>query len=135
MSSGRRKKPKYRDYNASVGENDFFGTVYVGMIRSAAFQKMSLGARYFYILCRVQAKSTDGRACLHNHGKEFGLIYTENDFVFPASHLKKSGIDRSNASRYFKELEAAGFIEKKEKNKSLKKVNVYSFSSRWKNSS
>ena len=37
--------------------------------------------------------------------------------------------------KYFKELENAGFLTKKEKNKHMKKVNVYSFSDRWKNSS
>ena len=37
---------------------------------------------------------------------------------------------------FFKEeLENAGFLTKKEKNKHMKKVNVYSFSDRWKNSS
>lgn len=129
---GRNKKPKYRDIFASIGEKDYFGTLYDGMCKSNAYKSLSIGTKHFYTLCRVQAQSTHGKSCLYKHGKEFGIKYSENDFVFPASHLNMYGIDRSNASRYFKELEAAGFIDKKEKNKHMKKVNVYSFSSRWK---
>lgn len=131
----RSKKPKYKDLYASIGDKDFFGTIYDGMCRSKAYQSLSIGAKHFYTLCRVQAKSTHGKSCLYKHSEEYGITYTEHDFVFPASHLTMYGVDRSNASRYFKELEAAGFIDKKEKNKHMKKVNVYSFSNRWKNTS
>jgi hypothetical protein len=129
----RSKKPKYKDPYASIGDRDYFGTLYDGMCRSKAYQSLSIGAKQFYTLCRVQAKSTHGKSCLYKHSEEYGITYTEHDFVFPASHLNMYGVDRSNASRYFKELEAAGFIDKKEKNKHIKKVNVYSFSNRWKN--
>jgi len=131
----RAKKPKYRDVYASIGSKDYFGTIYDGMCRSEVYQSLSIGARHFYTLCRVQAKSSHGKSCLYKHGEEYGITYTEADFVFPASHLNMYGIDRSNACRYFKELEAAGFIEKKEKNKHMKRVNVYSFSNRWKDTS
>lgn len=131
----RSKKPKYKDLYASVGDKDFFGTIYDGMCKSKKYQALSIGAKQFYTLCRVQAKSSHGTSCLYKHGAELGITYTEHDFVFPASHLKMYGFDRSNASRYFKELIAAGFINIKESNKHMKKVNVYSFSNRWKNSS
>lgn len=133
--SRRRKKPRYTDINASIGSNDYFGTVFDGMFQHPQFQKLTCGARLFYCYCRVQAKSEHGRSCLYQHGKEFGITYTDADFVFPAKHLEMYGYDRSNATRYFKELENAGFLTKKEKNKHMKKVNVYSFSDRWKNSS
>ncbi len=131
----RSKKPKYKDLYASIGDKDFFGTIYDGMCRSKAYQSLSIGAKQLYTLCRVQSKSTHGKSCLYKHSEEYGITYTEHDFVFPASHLKMYGVDRSNANRYFNELEAAGFIDKKEKNKHMKKVNVYSFSNRWKNTS
>lgn len=130
MSRGKNKK--YKDTYASISGNDYFGTIYDGMCKSEKYQRLSLAARQLYTICRVQARSSIGRACLYKHSKEFGITYNENDFVFPASHLKMYGYDRSNAGKYIKELEAAGFIEKKEKNKHMKKVNVYSFSDGWK---
>lgn len=129
------KKTKFRDSYASVGNNDYFGTIFDGMCRSKAYQSLSIGAKQFYTLCRVQAKSTHGRRCLYNHGEEFNDTYSENDFVFPAKHLELYGVHRANAFKYFRELEKAGFIDKKEKNKHMWKVNVYSFSKRWKQSS
>lgn len=131
----RSKKSKYKDLYASTDDKDFFGTIYDGMCRSKAYQALNIGARQFYTLCRVQAKSTHGKSCLYQHGNEFGVEYTENDFVFPAKHLAMYGIDRSNANHLFEELEAAGFIDVKEKNSHRKRVNVYSFSKRWKDSS
>lgn len=133
--SKAKKKPRYTDKNASLGGRDYFGTIYDGMFQHPKFQSLTCGAKLFYCFCRVQAKSEHGRSCLYSHGKEYGITYTDADFVFPASHLEKYGYDRSNANRYFNELQKAGFLTKKEKNKHMKKVNVYSFSDRWKNSS
>lgn len=127
-----RNKTKYNDIYASIGSNDKFGTLFDSMCRSKAYQSLSIGAKQFYTLCRVQAKSKQGLSCLYKHGNEYNIQYSENDFVFPASHLAIYGVNRSNANRYFNELIARGFIDKKEKNKSIKKVNVYSFSNRWK---
>ncbi len=132
----RSKKPKYKDIYASVDANDkYFGTLFGGMLKSEAYQKLSLGAKQFYTYCRVQAKSSEGTSCLYKHGEECGENYTDHDFVFPAKHLEEYNIKRSNANRYFNELIAAGFIEIREKNKHRKKVNVYSFSTRWKDTS
>lgn len=128
----KRSKSKYIDLYASTGNGDFFGTLYDGMCKSKAYQELSIGARHFYTLCRVQSRSKHGTSCLYKHGAENGITYTEHDFVFPSSHLELYGVDRSNASRYFQELIKAGFIDKKEKNQHRKKVNVYSFSDRWK---
>ena len=102
------------------------------MCRSKQYQTLSIGAKLFYMICRVQAMSTHGRSCLYKHGEEYGIVYNAGrDFVFPSAHLAKYGIDRRNADKYFKQLEKAGFIEKKECNKVRKKVNVYSFSANW----
>lgn len=131
--SRKGKKPRYTDKNASLGNKDYFGTIFDGMLQHPQFKALTCGAKLFYCHCRVQAKSEHGRSCLYQHGKEFGRDYTDADFVFPASHLEKYGYDRSNASRYFKELEKAGFLIKKEKNQHMKKVNVYAFSDHWKN--
>lgn len=131
----RSKKIKYKDSRASNGNKDYFGTVYDGMLKSRAYKKLSIGAKQFYTYCRVQAKSSHGTSCLYKHGAEYGISYNDSCFVFPYTHLAMYGIDRSNACRYFKELEAAGFIKKVESNKTIKKVNVYEFVDGWKNSS
>lgn len=130
MSKG--KKQKYNDPIASISGKDYYGTIFDGMCKSNAYKRLSIGAKQFYTLCRVQSRSSHGKACLYKHGSEYGITYTENDFVFPSSHLELYGYDRSNAGKYFKELIAAGFIVKKEGNKTIKKVNVYSFSDGWK---
>lgn len=128
----RKKKQTYCDKMASIGEKDYYGTLFDSMCKSSQYQSLSIGARHFYTLCRVQAKSTHGTSCLHKHAQEYGRTYSEYCFVFPAKHLSMYGIDRANASRYFKELENAGFIKKVEKNNNQQKVNVYEFSCEWK---
>ncbi len=133
---GKGKKPEFKDVNASINGKDFFGTIYDGMIQSKAYQELGIGAKHFYTLCRVQSQSPQGTSCLYMHGEKYKRKYDKKcDFVFPASHLEKYGIKRQNARKYFKELEAAGFITIKENNQKQKIVNVYSFSNKWKNTS
>lgn len=136
MGRGKSKKA-YQDKCASAGNNDkFFGTLYPGMLKSDAWKGLTNTAKVIYACCRVQARSKEGTSCLYKHGQEYGREYNpERDFVFPASHLKAYGYDRRNAHKYFDELKAAGFIELKEDNSIRKKVNVYSFSDAWKNTS
>lgn len=129
--SRSNKKPKFKDIYASSKANDNFGTLFESMLKSSQYQSLSIGAKQFYTLCRVQARTKGGTSCLYNHGNETDTSYKDCDFVFPASHLESFGINRSNASRYFKELVQKGFIEYKERNKHKKNVNVYSFSNRW----
>ncbi len=131
----RNKKQYKADIFASIGKDDKFGMVYDGLYQSKAFNELPLSVKHFYTLCRIQAKSSHGTSCLYKHGKEYGITYTENDFVFPASHMRKYGVDRSNGFKCLKKLIEAGFIDKKEKNKHMYKVNVYSFSKRWKEQS
>lgn len=126
------KKNYKSDYNASVGKDDKFGMMYDGMAKSEAYQKLKCGEKLFYIICRIQARSKQGTTCLYKHSAENGKNYSENDFVFPAEHMELYGYDRSNGGKYLKALVEAGFIEEKENNKHRYKVNVYSFSSKWK---
>lgn len=134
----RKRKSKYQpDFNACYGRNNHenFGTVYESMVKSEMFQRLSAPAKLLYILCRVQHRSGEGKACLYKHSEEEGVIYPENCFVFPAKQQKEYGLTRTNSSRYFKELIEAGFLENYENNKFRRKVNVYCFSSKWKDSS
>lgn len=128
---GRRKKTKYRDVAASKTASDTFGTVFESMCKDKDYQSLSIGARQFYTLCRVQSQSKEGKACLYRHALEFNREYSKDCFVFPSSHLELYGMNRANAARYFKELEAHGFIRKVEKNNAQQKVNVYEFLKNW----
>lgn len=128
---GRTKK-KYHDIYASMSVHDSFGIMYESMMDSKAWQKLTGSAAKLYVASRTHAKSKEGQQTLYNHGKKYGTTYESNDFVFPATQLEKKGFDRSNASKLFKELIEKGFIDKKEDNKAIKQVNVYSFSERWK---
>lgn len=132
----KRKAKKYRDINASISIDDTYATIFDSMLKSKAFIDLSPTAKVLYICCRNQAQSKAGKESLLKHCKEFNnYIEYGIDFVLPAKHLEEYGIDRRNADRYFKELIAAGFIIKKEINKYTFKVNVYSFSSKWKDTS
>lgn len=133
----RKKQKACIDINASKaksGEKDNYGTIYVSMLKSQAFQALSVNAQRLYMICRAQTNDVKGKACLYNHNNERGTHYASPKyFVFPASHLHEYGLDRRNSAKYFTELENAGFIEKKENNKHAFKVNVYCFSDKWKN--
>lgn len=126
------KKVFKSDPYASAIPNDKFGMLYYSMLTSKQFTSLSKGAQHLYVCCRVQARSSNAKACLYAHGKEGERVYTDNDFVFPKSHLALFGIDYKNATKYFDQLITAGFIDRKEKNKYCKRVNVYTFSDRWK---
>lgn len=129
-----RKKTIFKDLYASTSENDNYGTLFNSMCKSKAYQSLSLGAKQFYSICRVQARSEHGRRYLTQHAKETNANYsTDRYFVFPASHLSKYGYDRRNSTKYFHELEEAGFIKTVEQNKHTRKQpNVYCFSDKWK---
>lgn len=129
----RKKVQAKPDFNASAGEKDrYFARIYPGMLQSKAFQSLTPGARVFYICCRTQASSSEGRSCLFKHGKEFGVMYNpETTFVFPTSHLERYGYKRPNAIKYFRELTDAGFIQVIENNSVRFRVNVYAFASKW----
>ena len=128
----RVKKNKILDYSGAE-TNEPFGRVYSSVMKSEQYRSLSIGARQLYCCCRAQESSRKGRQCLFRHGAEDGNdSYVEyRDFVFPAKHLSEYDIERSNAVKWFRELEDAGFITIREKNKHRRKVNVYSFSDKW----
>lgn len=107
------KKSFKPDYNACIGNNkhENFGSIYESMVKSEQFKALSSPARMLYVLCRIQHKSSAGKACLHNHSEEFGVKYPDSCFVFPAKQQLEYGLQRTNSQRYFKELIEKGFIE------------------------
>ena len=107
------KKSFKPDYNACIGNNkhENFGSIYESMVKSEQFKALSNPARMLYVLCRIQHKSSAGKACLHNHSEEFGVKYPDSCFVFPAKQQLEYGLQRTNSQRYFKELIEKGFIE------------------------
>ena len=135
--SKSHKYDTYIDLNACIkGKYNSYGTMFESMCESKAFQNLSASAKNLYMLCRVQAHTNKGKSCLYKHKSENGFEYNhEKDFVFPASHLIRFGVDRSNARKIFNELIKAGFLTKREENNKIHKVNVYSFSDKWKDDS
>lgn len=129
---GRGKKKNAPDFYATIGNDIHFGRIYESMAKSPPYMALSIGARHFYTLCRVQAQSPEAKKCLYEHGKQFDRHYSENCFVFPAKHLAAYGYDHANAKKYFEQLIEAGFIEMLEKNNVQRLVNVYAFSDKWK---
>lgn len=131
----RKKTLQYKELYASKkhGRYDNYGRLYVSMFESEKFQNMSINARLLYVICRVQAASQDGKACLFRHGEEHERHYDiTRHFVFPAKHKERFGIkDRRNANRWIKELIDNGFIEIVENNQKQRKVTVYAFSDKW----
>ena len=73
------KKSFKPDYNACIGNNkhENFGSIYESMVKSEQFKALSSPARMLYVLCRIQHKSSAGKACLHNHSEEFGVKYPD----------------------------------------------------------
>lgn len=137
-----KEKARYIDKNCGALEGEHFGCVYSSIYKSPQFQSLTTAVKEFYSCCRAHAESKESIQCLYNHAKEerktvgkdgskYDYVY-HRDFVFPANQLAEYGYDRSNASKYFGALEKAGFIDIREKNGHRYKVNVYSFSMRWK---
>lgn len=136
MARGSKKTFK-PDYFASLGMDnegkvDTFAMIYNTMLIHKNFVELSPSAKITYLYCRNQATNTKGRQCLYNHGQEFEREYTGNYFTFPAKHAEAYGMKRQNLNKYLNELIKKGFIEKVESNKNQQKVNIYKFSSKWK---
>lgn len=129
------KQPPKSDCFAALYANDHYGTIFRSMVTSPAYNALSVGAKQFYTLCRVQAQSEEGRRCLYQQTQQTGITVEAGWFVFPAKHLTECWVDRSSASRWFKELEKRGFIECIQRGKNCFSVNVYRFSDKWKNTS
>ena len=131
------KKSFKPDYNACIGNNkhENFGSIYESMVKSEQFKALSSPARMLYVLCRIQHKKQRRKsfACIITV-KNFGVKYPDSCFVFPAKQQLEYGLQRTNSQRYFKELIEKGFIENMNRI-NIEKINVYRFSSKWKDSS
>lgn len=132
MAKGKKKRTQFLDKISGMGENDPYGAVYDSMLKSRAYQKLSTGAKAFFTVCKVHARTEEARRCLYNHKSFSNREYDFYDFVFPAAQLEKYGYDKSNATKLFKQLINAGLIELREPNKPIYKTNVYRFSDKWK---
>ena len=130
----KKTTPK-ADPTASTDPYGTFAMVYETMLLHPSFQKLSPGAKNYYLLCRAQATSKKGRACLYKHGDAEGKTYSENCFVFPSAHQKRFGVHRGNGRRYMNNLIEAGFVECIEMNQYRHKPNVFRFSTKWKDTS
>ena len=129
-------KPNKRkaDAYATREPADTYGTIYKDMYTCEAFKRLSPSAKHLYACCRIQARS--GGKALFKHAEAEGTYYPpERCFVFPRTTAEAFGFSRGHIKELFAELIAAGFIEVLEQNKHRFRVNVYSFSDRWKNSS
>ena len=128
----RKKTVPKPDLYASADTKDVrFGRIYPGQLQSEAFKKLPLGTRYFYLLCRAQEQSDEGRRSLYKHAAEYGREYPEGCFVFPASAAAEYGFDKGNASRHLQRLAEAGFIKIIEQNGPRHIINIYRFSDEW----
>lgn len=130
-----KKKTQKGDYFASAAPVDNFGMVYESMCAHDCYKALSLSAKQFYTLCRVQARSKQGRACLYRYAETEGKNFADACFVFPATHQERFGIKRQNGSKYMNELIEAGFVKIVERNAHRHRPNVYQFDSKWKDSS
>lgn len=131
--ASKKKTFKPDKFASKEGNHESFGTVYHSMVTDDKFKKLSNMAKEVYFYCRIQLTSKESRECLFNHGKEQDITYGDGCFVFPSKHQQGYGfMDRGNFSGWMQELINAGFIERVEHNKHRRKVNVYRFSTRWK---
>ena len=138
----KKASTKGIDTTASTNDNDTYTMLFDSMIISDAFQKLTPNGKLMLLYCRNQKTCKVGRACLYELAKERAAMYNDNAlinkymtepyFVLPSKQLTRYGIDRRNATRYLKELEQQGFIEKVESNKGRYKTNLYKFVDTWK---
>ena len=128
--SKSKQNTKYRDYLATGGGGNY-GIIYEDMLKHPVYKSLSLGAKQFYTICRIQARSKASTQCLYKHGVETGVEYDTSCFVLTSKHLEQYGYRRNHSTRYFNELIEKGFIERVENNAHRHKVNVYRFSRKW----
>lgn len=137
--TNRHSPPPPPPVYASRKVKDNFAPIYVDMLESEQYQSLSSAQQAFYLACRVQAVSEQGRRAIHKfcdrEGKSYGTDLEDKSklfFVFPASHMRRFGIDSGNGSRMIKALIQRGFVEIVEANGHRHKMNIYRFSDRWK---
>ena len=130
MRNGR-KKPLNAPLEFAATQKETFARMYASLTKSRAYRDLTLGARQFYCVCRVHAASPEGRRLLAAIGRNRRKDYDfDMEFAFPTTALKEYGYSNAEASRYFKQLEKAGFVSNVERyyNRS---ANIWRFVSKW----
>lgn len=156
-----KKKPKIPPYLTGEGQAEGFVMLTADLLLSEQFQQLSRPAQLFYLQCAAHKNTDLQRQCLYKTLEEYysllGDPKSEYDlklmsgqiknakqdymyFVFPTSHLALYGISPQYASKYRKELIAAGFLRTvgNEKGKHCsnydfsRRVTIYAFSTKWK---
>ena len=128
------------------------------LLEEEAFQKLTYGARFFYIVLCVHKETDIQRTCLYNALKEYNEVcgiglsefdiknesmpnkktkLTKGYFVAPTKQLEAYGLKKSYVTKLKAELECNGFIETVYAKKGRycgweNNVTVYKFSNKWK---
>lgn len=124
-----------------------FTMIHADLVLSPEFQALDHSSQYFYYCCRINAVTEEGWGALEKHTRESNIRmgqdesidlryrgdYKNGFFVMPASHMEKYGYSRQQGSKLMKKLVDAGFVEVVERNKHQQKMNVYRFSTKFKN--
>lgn len=148
-----KKKKRQGAPNWAVYDNPMsnYGFIYCDLLKSKQFQQLTAAPKAFLLTCFVSARDPKNYGCLIKHYQEKNralnpddgyAIYADDSmlkdwrqgyFVFSSKQLAEYGYSSQQACNYFRVLEQAGFIDKVEANQIRMKVNVYRFSTRWKN--
>lgn len=148
MGWGKRGIPPW-----SYEDNPYsrYGVIYVDMLKSPKFQSLSNPAKLLYLTMTAHAREEKAIECLYNAildlDELLGLNTPKMDidrtvyqsdfkyFVFPLRQYKQYGLESKGVYKYSRELLAAGFIENPVRQTHLKRVNIYQFSTHWKEKS
>lgn len=148
MGRGKRGIPPW-----SYEDNPYsrYGSICVDMLKSSKFQSLSNPAKLLYLTMTAHSREEKAIECLYNAildlDELLGLNTPKMDidrtvyqsdfkyFVFPLRQYKQYGLESKGVYKYSRELLAAGFIENPVRQTHLKRVNIYQFSTHWKEKS
>lgn len=142
MPKNKKKHASIPPY-ASRKDSDTYSRIYHDLLKSEAFNRLTLGARNYYFACCDVAHSSDGMKMLRAHDLKYGTDYfkcsfdfgdktaTKCYFCFPESLNKTYRFNRKATLEWRKQLIDEGFLELVENNKHRKIQNVYALSNEW----
>lgn len=148
----------YRDNEYGLQLSGKFLMLPPELFEEKAFQSLSYGARYFYILLCVHKETDIQRACLYKALQEYNEVcglgladidiqneakpgkrtkITSGYFVAPIKQMQAYGLKKSYITKLKKELMEKGFIKAVYAQKGRfggwnENVTVYQFSNDWK---
>lgn len=138
---GSRRKKGIPDFNLSYymqtsSSDKRFSTIYEGMLKCEKWKGLTPTAKYLYIAAATHTQTVENFKAMKWYAETEGLdeqaIKGRGYFILTREQLDSYGINGSHASKYFKELVDAGFIEYVHRNQHRKKANLYRLSSQWK---